>query len=116
MTTSLRMLRLLSLLCRIEGLSLLLLLFVAMEGPLGPNGGPLAVMREEHDEVEATLVRLTEVTDAQQATELAAHLSEVAREHFAKEERMVFPMAEQLLGEETLLDLGAQWAAQRIPG
>lgn len=92
------------------------LLFVAMEGPLGPNGGPLAVMREEHDEVEASLARLAEIDDAQQATELAAHLSKVAHEHFAKEEQVLFPMAEQLLGEETLRDLGAQWAARRIPG
>lgn len=91
------------------------LLFVAMEGVLGPNGGPLAVMRAEHDEVEASLERLTGIDDAGEATALAAHLHEVARGHFAKEEQVLFPMAVQMLGEETLRDLGAEWAARRIP-
>ncbi|HEY4621279.1 MAG TPA: hemerythrin domain-containing protein [Gaiellaceae bacterium] len=89
------------------------LLFVALEGPLGPNGGPLAVMREEHAEVEGTLERLTRVDDVQEADALASHLASVAREHFAKEEQVLFPMAEQLLGEQVLRDLGEQWAAQR---
>ena len=91
------------------------LLFVALEGPLGPNGGPLAVMRMEHAEVESTLERLTQVEDAQEAATLASHLVTVAREHFAKEEQVLFPMAEQLLGEEALRGLGEQWAAQRLP-
>jgi regulator of cell morphogenesis and NO signaling len=91
------------------------LLFVALEAELGPNGGPLAVMREEHAEVEATLERLTQVEDLQEAEALAGHLVQVAREHFEKEEQVLFPMAEQLLGEEALRSLGAQWAAQRLP-
>lgn len=90
------------------------LLFVALEGPLGPNGGPLAVMRTEHAEVEATLERLAQVEDVQEAAALAGHLVTVAREHFEKEEQMLFPMAEQLLGEEALRSLGEQWAAQRL--
>jgi len=90
------------------------LLFVALEGPLGPNGGPLAVMRTEHAEVEATLERLTQVEDVQEAEALAGHLVKVAREHFEKEEQVLFPMAEQLLGEEALRSLGEQWAAQRL--
>jgi len=50
------------------------LLFVALEVELGPNGGPLAVMREEHAEVEATLERLTQVDDVHEAEALAGHL------------------------------------------
>ena len=91
------------------------LLFVALEVPLGPNGGPLAVMRAEHAEVEGTLERLTRVEDVQEAETLADHLATVAREHFAKEEQVLFPMAEELLGEEALRSLGEQWAAQRLP-
>ena len=92
------------------------LLFVALEGPLGPNGGPLAVMRAEHAEVEGTLERLAQVEDVQEAEALAGHLVAVAREHFAKEEEVLFPMAEQLLGEEVLRSLGEQWAARRLGG
>lgn len=91
------------------------LLFVALEGVLGPDGGPLPVMRAEHEEVEATLQRLTEAADVRDAEALAARLATVAREHFAKEESVLFPMAEQLLGEETLRELGEQWAARRLP-
>jgi hemerythrin-like domain-containing protein len=90
------------------------LLFVALEEELGPNGGPLAVMRAEHAEVEETLERLTRVEDVDEAEELAARLVTVARGHFEKEEQVLFPMAEQLLGEEALRALGEQWAAQRL--
>lgn len=90
------------------------LLFVALEVPLGPDGGPLAVMRMEHEEVEGTLERLARVEDAREADALAAHLATVAREHFAKEEQVLFPMAEQLLGEEELRSLGERWAAERL--
>jgi hemerythrin-like domain-containing protein len=37
----------------------------------------------------------------------------VAREHFAKEERVLYPMATKALSAETLANLGAQWAARR---
>ena len=90
------------------------LLFVALEGPLGPNGGPLAVMRAEHAEVEGTLERLAQVEDVGEAAELAGHLVTVAREHFAKEEQVLFPMAEELLGEDVLRGLGERWAAVRL--
>ena len=90
------------------------LLFVPLEGPLGPNGGPLAVMRMEHEEVEGTLERLAHAADLEEAQSLASHLVSVAREHFAKEEQVLFPMAEQLLPEAELRGLGEQWAARRI--
>jgi regulator of cell morphogenesis and NO signaling len=89
------------------------LLFVAMEGPLGPNGGPLAVMRMEHAEVEGTLERLMEVEDIETARELVAHLSTVAGEHFTKEEEVLFPLAEELLDEAELRSLGEQWVTRR---
>ena len=91
------------------------LVFVALEQHLGPNGGPIGVMRAEHAEVEGTLERLTEAEDVEEARSLAAHLAAVAREHFAKEEQVLFPMAEQLLGPEELRSLGEQWLAKRWP-
>jgi hemerythrin-like domain-containing protein len=92
------------------------LLFVPLECPLGPNGGPLAVMRMEHEEVEGTLERLAQVEDVQDADELAAHLLTVAHEHFEKEEEVLFPMAVELLGEEELRSLGEQWVTRRRGG
>lgn len=89
------------------------LLFVPLEGPLGPNGGPLAVMRMEHKEVEGTLERLAHVEDIEEAEALAAHLVAIAHEHFEKEEQVLFPMAEELLGEDELRSLGEQWLALR---
>jgi hemerythrin-like domain-containing protein len=89
------------------------LLFVAMEGPLGPNGGPIAVMRMEHDEVEGTLDRLMQVEDVDEARTLVAHLAKVAGDHFTKEEEVLFPMAEQLLDEAELRSLGEQWVERR---
>ena len=91
------------------------LLFVALEAHLGPNGGPIAVMRAEHEEVEGTLERLTQVEDVHEAKALAAHLVTVAHEHFAKEEQVLFPMAEQLLSADELRGLGERWAALRHP-
>ncbi len=90
------------------------LLFVPLEEHLGPNGGPVAVMRMEHEEVERTLAALEEADDPGQAGALIARLVTVARDHFAKEEQVLFPMAEQMLGEEALLELGQEWARRRI--
>lgn len=92
------------------------LLFVPLEGSLGPNGGPIAVMRMEHEQVEQTLERLTLVDDAAEANALAAHLATIAHEHFEKEEQVLFPMAEGLLGEDELRSLGEQWMTRRRSG
>ncbi len=89
------------------------LLFVPLEGPLGPNGGPLAVMRAEHEQVEGMLERLAQVEDVEEAEALAARLVAIAHEHFEKEEEVLFPMADQLLGEEELRSLGDQWITRR---
>jgi regulator of cell morphogenesis and NO signaling len=88
------------------------LLFTALEAHLGPMG-PLAVMRMEHDEIEHILAQLAETTDLSQAQELLQRLMQVAREHFAKEERVLFPLAEQHLGAQALQHLNAQWAERR---
>ncbi len=92
------------------------LLFTALEEVLGGSVGPLAVMRMEHEEVEGTLAALAEVEDVGAAKTLAARLAAVARSHFAKEEQVLFPMAEQALGAERLLVLGDEWQRRRLGG
>lgn len=91
------------------------LLFTALDPHLG-QAGPLGVMRAEHEEIEGTLNRLPEIEDLREARRLALHVVETAREHFAKEERILFRMAEHILGPETLTALGARWAEARGVG
>jgi iron-sulfur cluster repair protein YtfE (RIC family) len=79
---------------------------------LDPSG-PVAVMRREHEQIEGDLSRAQEVSDLAQAQQLVLHAVQVARDHFIKEEEVLFPMAEQTLGEEALRELGTQWARER---
>jgi hemerythrin-like domain-containing protein len=37
----------------------------------------------------------------------------LCRRHFDKEERIVFPLAEKILSERTLKELGQRWEKQR---
>jgi hemerythrin-like domain-containing protein len=66
-----------------------------------------------HDEIEGALARLPELTDANQARRLVRDVLALAREHFAKEESMLFPMAEQMLDARALEQLGLRWAERR---
>jgi hemerythrin-like domain-containing protein len=91
------------------------LLFEPLEQHLGTGAGPLAVMRLEHDEIEAVLARLCEIEEPVEARTTATRLVALARDHFAKEEQVLFPLAEQVLGELGLEQLGAEWARRRLP-
>jgi hemerythrin-like domain-containing protein len=73
----------------------------------------LGLMHDEHEEVERHLVAVRDATRAPVAAEMLGRAIELARDHFLKEERVTFPLAEQLLGEEELLRRGAEWAARR---
>jgi uncharacterized protein (DUF2249 family)/hemerythrin-like domain-containing protein len=88
------------------------LLFTALEPDLGPIG-TLAVMRLEHDEIEHNLAQLAQATDLAQAQEFVQRIIQVAREHFATEEQVFFPLAEQTLGAERLRSFSKLWAEQR---
>lgn len=79
--------------------------------PLIGEDGPLAVMREEHSVIEGCLERLpsSETTDV--ARGLLREVVSTARAHFAKEEQVLFPLAEQQLGE-TLEALGDEWSGR----
>jgi hemerythrin-like domain-containing protein len=91
------------------------LLFNALEPHLGTQGGPLAVMRLEHDQITELLGRIQSAADLEQGRALAAQMIEVSRSHFQKEEQVLFHMARQFLGEEELSGLGAKWLQRRVP-
>ena len=87
-------------------------LFGALERVM-PGGGPVAVMRAEHESIERELSRVATSHDADEARRhIEAALAE-ARSHFLKEEVVLFPLAEQMLGAEALEEMGADWARHR---
>ena len=88
------------------------LLFTTLEPHIG-SMGPLAVMRKEHDEIEKSLESLPAIQEVDQARDLLLKVVTVAREHFPKEEQALYPIANKTLTAETMIDLGAQWAACR---
>ena len=89
------------------------LLFPALEPHLGREGGPLAVMRAEHEEIARLLWRIEEAEHEPEAMAAVEAALAQCREHFGKEEQVLFPMAIQFLDEDTLLRLGRSWAEAR---
>ncbi len=88
------------------------LLFTTLEPNFG-HMGPLVMMRGEHERIENSLDRLLNVEELREAQDLLLQIVAAAREHFIKEERVVFLMAAEKLSTETLTELGAKWAARR---
>lgn len=89
------------------------LLFSALEPHLGDRDGPLAVMIAEHEEMERMLTHIQEEADVNRAILWIPGALRAARSHFRKEEDVLFPMAERLLGEDALMRLGEIWARTR---
>lgn len=88
------------------------MLFPALEPHIGEMG-PLGVMRWEHREIGRALEEIRDTQDLAHARDLLLRAIRIAVDHFAKEERVLFPLAEQVLGEQALLDLGQRWAERR---
>lgn len=91
------------------------LLFTALESHLGVTGGPLAVMRMEHEQITVLLERIESAASVEEGRDHAGQLIRAARGHFQKEEQVLFRLARQFLGEEELSGLGAAWAQRRVP-
>ena len=89
------------------------LLFAALEPHLGKEQGPLAVLHAEHQEMERMLGYMQQEPDVDRAILWISEALTSARSHFKKEEHVLFPLAERLLGEEALIRLGAKWAEAR---
>lgn len=68
---------------------------------------------EEHHEIDASLIRVHEARQLAEARRLLQHAVAYSRKHFDHEERIVFPLAEQVMKQETLLELGKNWLQQR---
>jgi hemerythrin-like domain-containing protein len=68
---------------------------------------------DEHREIDGNLREVQESARIDQARRMLLQAVRYSRVHFDKEERVVFPMAERLLKEETLESLGKAWMNQR---
>ena len=68
---------------------------------------------EEHLEMDGTLRQVQKATRLNQARQLLLQAVAHSRQHFDREERIVFPMAEQVLKSGTLRELCRSWREQR---
>jgi iron-sulfur cluster repair protein YtfE (RIC family) len=73
----------------------------------------LVVMREEHDTIESGLQEIQNTADLSQARSLLSEVVSNARNHFAKEERVLFPLADELLSSAEQERLAESWASTR---
>lgn len=88
------------------------LLFQSLD-PHPVAGGPLNVMRMEHQEIENTLEQIPIIDETDLSRQRLLYVVETARQHFAKEEQILFRLAYELLGDAALIELGSRWAVLR---
>jgi regulator of cell morphogenesis and NO signaling len=90
-------------------------LFRMMENYLGVGVGPVAVMEYEHEQAKSLIKNFLENTEGEQESmpsEKIKENSDLIRsayfklvDHFAKEENVLFPMAERMLSDEEKKEL-----------
>lgn len=71
--------------------------------------GELKKMYQDHHEIDERLRKVHTTNTCAEARRLLKLVIQTTRDHFRSEERLVFPMLEKALKEETLLELGAAW-------
>ena len=67
----------------------------------------------EHRRIEEKLAQVQKARTFEVAKAILLAAIAASREHFDKEERIVFPMAERVLKAKTLSELGAEWLRKR---
>lgn len=68
----------------------------------------------EHEEIEANLKAVQQAREVAKARRLMLAAVLLARRHFDKEERLVFPLAEKVLKAQTIKALGQRWREQHL--
>ena len=89
------------------------LLFAALE-PCLDQLGKLENVRHDHDAIDKMLGQVQKARTRAEAQRVMMKVVHLARHEFDMEERIIFPMAENLLRSDTLLKLGKAWARQRM--
>jgi hemerythrin-like domain-containing protein len=75
--------------------------------------GQRETFHEEHEQIDAGLVQSQRSRRMAEAKRLLLEAVLTCRKHFDKEERLVFPLAEEVLNQRTLTALGRRWREQR---
>lgn len=82
-------------------------LFPMMGVYIGTTSGPIAVMEYEHDQAKAKIHEFLEKAGSSKTEQEKKNLSDLVKnayyiltEHFAKEENVLFPMAERMLSDD----------------
>ena len=75
--------------------------------------GQRETFHEEHEKIEKDLELIQKAKRVGPARSLLLRVVVSCRKHFDKEERIVFPMAEQVLTNKTLIELGKTWKERR---
>lgn len=70
-------------------------------------------LHAEHDHIEAVLAQVRTCRDLRKAKKLLHGAVVISRQHFDREERVIFPLAEKWLKPKTLQTLGTEWVAKR---
>lgn len=75
--------------------------------------GQQETFHQEHEKIEKTLAAALEATTVRDARRILLDAIATSRDHFDKEERIVFPLAERILKAKTLSELGQTWLERR---
>jgi hemerythrin-like domain-containing protein len=75
--------------------------------------GQQETFHDEHRMIDAELARVHKARDLKTARLMLVRAMAMSREHFDKEERIVFPLAERVLKAKTLSELGEAWLRRR---
>jgi hemerythrin-like domain-containing protein len=71
--------------------------------------GRLHRLHQDHHEIDGRLKRVQEVDDLAEAADLLRQAMAASREHFRREEEIIFPFLERILKTQTLETLGDAW-------
>lgn len=89
------------------------ILFPPLEEYFGRESGPVAVMKYEHNEIEGGLADVGSLETVADLRQTLVQVLRVARQHFFKEDNMLFPMAEQILDADVLKKMNATLKERR---
>jgi hemerythrin-like domain-containing protein len=75
--------------------------------------GQAESFHEEHREIDASLAKIKSLRRLATAKQLLLSAVAYSRNHFDKEERILFPLAEKVLKAKTLTTLASDWMKER---
>ena len=88
-------------------------LFIEPLEPCFEQLGQNETFHHEHRMIEESLAGVSKARTLREARKLLLSTIAATRNHFDKEERIVFPLAERVLKAKTLSDLGNEWMRRR---